>query len=93
MARLMLCAVRDLKVGAFMSVFTSRSRGEAVRSFGEACQEKGSPFFKHPNDFTLCIVGEWDDNSGQLIPLPGGPEPVVGAGDFVVDTTTTIRSD
>lgn len=82
MAKMLMCAVRDHKVGAFSAPFVSRSRGEAIRSFGEAAQAKDSMLFKHPGDYELFSLGTWDDVTGFFD--GGGLEPLCGASDFVI---------
>lgn len=61
-------AVRDEKVGAFMPPFPMRSDGEAIRGFVDACSDKSTSFNKHPADFVLFRVGEFDDIAGRFIP-------------------------
>lgn len=80
--RLVVCAIHDSKVGAFAIPFSSRSRGEALRSFSDACQDTNMGFHKHPNDYALYIVGEFDDGSGELIATQ--PVRLASATDFVV---------
>jgi len=64
--KLLVFAVHDTKVNAFMPPFTMRSRGEAVRSFMDAVSDGQSSFCKHPEDFALWSLGEWDDGSGMF---------------------------
>lgn len=83
--RLHMFAVFDSKVGVYASPFFCRSKGEALRSFEDACGDKGLPFGKHPGDYRLWYLGEFDDNTGviyaaELIAL-------CGASDFVVTPT------
>lgn len=82
MAKLGLCAVFDSKVGAYAPPFHVRSRGEAIRSFEDACRDDKMPFKAHPSDFTLYYIGEFDDNSGVL--LSSGPERLLGADELGV---------
>lgn len=62
--RIQVFAVRDLVVGAFLPPFFCRSHGEALRSFGDACNTADHQFAKHSSDFVLFHLGEFDDNSG-----------------------------
>lgn len=64
--KLLALSIYDSAVGCYQQPFYARSRGEAVRLFSDACQDKSSPFGKHPHDFTLMQVGEFDDQSGAL---------------------------
>lgn len=58
-------SVLDGAVGAYMAPFFMRSVGEAERWFTDAANDQTSSICKHPEDFELFQVGEFDD-SGQL---------------------------
>lgn len=66
MSKLRVYSVFDSKVGAYMSPFYVRSRGEAMRSFGDAVNDENHPFHKHPGDYTLFDLGEYDEGSGKF---------------------------
>lgn len=76
-------AVRDLKANAFLQPFVSNSNGAAMRTFGDACGEPQSVFYKHPEDFMLFEIGSYDDNAGLLDPLIP-VKLLCGASDFKV---------
>lgn len=80
MARLVLCSVFDTKVGSYAPPFTVKSRGEAIRSFDDACRDEKLPFRLHPGDYQLFALGEFDDISGYLHPIQ--PERLIGADEF-----------
>lgn len=80
MSKLVICSVFDTKVGSFAAPFTCRSRGEAIRSFEDACQDDKMPFKLHPDDYQLFCLGEFDDQSGSL--QANGLDRLIGAGDF-----------
>jgi hypothetical protein len=61
--RLKVYTVHDKAVGAFLQPFFSRSKGEAIRSFTEACNDANSQFNKHAGDYVLFELGEYDDGS------------------------------
>lgn len=75
------CA-HDAAVGAFMTPFFARSRGEAIRSFSAAAQDAQHEFGKHGKDYSLYYVGQWNDENGLLSPIDI-PDRVCGALDFV----------
>lgn len=56
--------VYDSKVEAYMSPFMMQSKGQAIRSFGDECNNSDSMFCKHPEDFTLFEIAEYDDQLG-----------------------------
>jgi len=59
-------SVHDTKVQAFMPPFVMRSKGEAVRSFTDAVQDHSGTFCKHPEDYALWQLGEFDDQGGEI---------------------------
>lgn len=71
-------SVYDKKVGAFMTPFFSRSKGEAVRSFTDACSDGQHQFVKHPEDYVLMALGEYDDQTGSIIAVDSA-DPVMSA--------------
>lgn len=77
-------AVRDTKACAFLQPFFSNSVGSALRAFGDAVNEKGSPFNKHPEDYLIYHIGSYDDSLGALVPEPDSVLHLLGAAsDFV----------
>lgn len=61
-------AVRDLKVG-FQSVTVQPNDAVAVRGFESTVINSDSVLFTHAEDFSLFKLGEFDQDSGRLIPL------------------------
>jgi len=80
---LYMFAVLDKAVNAFMPPFFCRAKGEAIRTFTDAVNDKQSPFFKHPTDFELYIVGSFDPANGTLGSASGGCERLLTAMDVV----------
>jgi hypothetical protein len=65
---LKIYAVMDTKAEAFMNPFYVRTLGEAIRSFTDESNKQESPFFKHPEDFNLFELGDFDQFTGVLQP-------------------------
>lgn len=65
-------AIFDSKVKAFITPFFQRSSGEAIRAFSDAVGDVNSGFCKHPEDYTLFELGEFEDMdaSFQLLETP-----------------------
>lgn len=61
--------VRDAKVEAYMQPFFARAKGEALRSFMDTVSKPDHQFSEHPEDFSLYYLGEYDENTGALLPL------------------------
>jgi len=58
--------IYDSKAEGFLPPFVRRSRGEAIREFGDHCGDPKSPFNRHPADFTLFEIGEYDERKGAV---------------------------
>lgn len=63
-------SVYDSKVQAYMQPFFATTVGAATRSFSDACLNEESQFAKHPEDYTLFQVGEFDDSEGGFLAFP-----------------------
>lgn len=59
--------VFDSGIEAYMKPFFDVARGAAIRSFSDIVQDKSSAIGKHPQDFTLFELGEYDDSTGKFI--------------------------
>lgn len=66
MSKLRVYAVYDSKVKAYMNPFFMRSDGEALRGWMDVCNDKSTQFNKHPGDFSLMALGEYDEQSGKF---------------------------
>ena len=77
-----VCSVRDAKAEAFGQPFFSQQRGIAVRSFADECDRSDSGLNKHPEDYALFHIGNYDDVSGSLVPLEQ-PVQIALAMDYV----------
>lgn len=60
------CAVYDHAASAFMLPFQVPRDAVAVRAFTDAVNSKaGHPMSEHPEDYTLFLIGEFDDSKGE----------------------------
>lgn len=65
-------SVFDTKLGAFraeMSLLCFETDGLAIRFFSDACRNEKSIFAKHPEDYMFYCVGEFQLDSGTLLPI------------------------
>lgn len=62
-------AVFDSKTKAFMQPFFSLAIGSGIRAFVDAVNDASTPFFKHPQDFSLFHIGSFDDQVPRLVAL------------------------
>lgn len=77
-------AVKDIKAAAFvMDPIFAVTKGVAIRGFTDAVNNPELGFQKHPGDYQLWYVGEFDCLSGVIKPLKDGPECVGDASQFL----------
>ena len=58
--------VYDDKVEAFLQPFFNPTRGAAIRAFADTCNDPNTAFNKHPADYTLFEIGDYDDEKGYI---------------------------
>lgn len=67
--KMKIVATRDVVGNVFSQPQFVVSVGMAIRSFGDACQNTQDPtniLAKHPGDFELWHLGEYDDETGTF---------------------------
>lgn len=57
-------AIYDSKSENYGRPFFVRTRGEAIRFFTEAANDRSTNIGKYPGDFTLFELGTYEDNTG-----------------------------
>lgn len=75
-------SVFDIKAKVFCMPFFVHNVNLALRSFGDAVLDNSTGISKHPEDYHLYKLGEFDDDSGKLLSLEV-PEFVAHAIDFL----------
>lgn len=81
MNRLKMYAVLDVKSNLFNSPHFLTSDGVAIRSFSTACEDKNTDLNRYPADFSLYVVGEFNIETGNVIPIQ--PKQLCNAAEFV----------
>lgn len=69
MAKVSVYAVYDSKVKYFHQPMFMRNKGEALRSWENVANEKDHAISRHPEDFILFELGEYDDQTAQITML------------------------
>lgn len=64
--QLKMFCVYDSKSQMFNTPFYSTTTGSAMRSFQDLVNDPQTLPFKHPGDFVLYEIGEFDDNTGTV---------------------------
>lgn len=57
----------DSKAEVYLSPFLFGNKGEAIRAFTESLKNDQTPMSKYPQDFTLFMLGEYDNSSGAFM--------------------------
>lgn len=76
-------AVHDRQLNAFMRPFVAQSVGQATRSFRDEVNNPGSDLNKHPEDYALYKLAEFDENNGHINVLHEGPLQVALASNLI----------
>lgn len=66
MATVKVFALYDLKGKFYAPPFVAPTVGMASRSFADIARSPESIVYKHPEDYILYQIGNYDDNSGVL---------------------------
>lgn len=61
-----MMAIKDTATQAFMEPWFVRTVEEGQRAFTDAVNKPGTPIHAHPADYELFLLGEFDDNTGQV---------------------------
>lgn len=60
-------AIMDLKMKLFNSPFFTQNSAVATRMFADSVNGENNVVTKHPEDFALYEIGEFDPESGLLV--------------------------
>jgi hypothetical protein len=61
-------SVYDRKTLSYHPPYYAPTDGAAVRALSDAMQDPNTTIGRHPADYVLYFVGEFDDQNGQLLP-------------------------
>lgn len=73
--------IRDAALDAYLQPFFSPTKGAAIRSLTEAANDPKHEFSRHAKDYTLYLVGSYDDSNGVITSMQ--PEPVIAVVDLL----------
>lgn len=67
--KLFAFSVYDVKADIYNVPFFAPTVGVALRNFGDLAKDPQSFISRHPQDYKLVEVGEYDDQVGLLTPM------------------------
>lgn len=59
-------SVYDSKGDSYTPPFYDHAEGRALRTFADCCNDPEHQFGKHPEDYTLFDMGQFDDTLGTI---------------------------
>lgn len=77
---LKIYAVKDNAIETYGNPFFVKAQGAAIRSFMDECKNTESAFNKHPADYDLYHLGEYNEETGLI--TSNEPERVARAIDY-----------
>ncbi len=83
--------VYDEKAKAFLPPFFLPQIGMGTRVFSDCVNDPTHQFNKHPADYNLYHIGEFDDNSGKIIVMD--PRNLLGSGVMFKDPDQLTLED
>lgn len=63
---LKIYSIYDRQLAAYANPFFSPTHGSALRAFADHVNENGTPANKHPEDYELYFIGNFNDQAGQI---------------------------
>jgi len=75
-------AIFDKKALCYSAPFFCRNKAEALRSLDDLVNNPETRINRHPADYNLWMLGEWDDVTAVLVPL-SKPEFLDEAGNLL----------
>lgn len=85
---LLVFSFLDIKTGIFTTPFFMAHRGQAIRATMDLVQDTTTTIGRHPADYQLCEIGQFDDQSGQL--QPQAPLPLGTAASYLPTPQPTL---
>lgn len=65
--KLRIYTVYDCKGLFYGPPFYSQTDGSALRAFSEVVNDPSTPIGRHPRDYSLFFIGEFDDQHGEVL--------------------------
>lgn len=82
MASYFIIVMRDIRANVHTLPEMWPNTGSAVRAFEDRCNSGDSKdlIARHPTDFELVVIGEYEDNTGTILEYKGADRKQIAAG-------------
>lgn len=87
--KLKVVSVYDSAVQAFMRPIFVAAVGAAVRSFTDEMNRPESEMHRHPQDYVLYELGEFDDSDGSMVSITP-PKMLVRGSDVITQGASRV---
>jgi len=91
MSKLKVFSIRDSKAEVYNQPWFAKTYGDGERTFHKITNDPQSMVNTYPDDFDLYCLGEYDDQSGLLVPLDTPKHIIKGV--QVVDKKTALPTE
>lgn len=81
--KLTMFSILDGKSGIYNQPFSAVSTGVALRMFTDLVNDPKTAIARHPEDYTICELGTFDDTTGTFDGLVS-PRPLGNAAAYIV---------
>jgi len=88
---LLAFSIFDAAAEAYLPPMFMKTKGMAIRSFADAVNQEDSPFHQHADDYTLFLIGSFDEQSGLFIPVT--PDSMGNALQYLVTSVAQLRAE
>ena len=68
--KLKIYAVKDVRTEAFLKPFFVQNFAVMERAIMDARNDENNTLSVHPEDYQVYELGEYDDNTGEISPVP-----------------------
>lgn len=86
-------SIYDEKAEAFLPPFILPKTEMAQRVFGDCINSADHQFSKHPSDYTLFHMGNFDDEKGEFIRHPNTKQSLGNGVEYVVINTASPKPE
>lgn len=76
--KIQILSIRDRAVDAFMQPMFFATPGAGIRAFSDEINRQDSSMNKHPEDYDLYHLGEYDDATGKFAGLEAPRQVAIG---------------
>lgn len=83
--------IRDAKTETYSQPFMQMTDGQASRTFSDMVNNPEHPIGKHPEDYVLFQIGEFDDNNSVITPVDA--ISVINGVDLIETSFSTLQRE